>query len=352
MSAFPNAHEALLRNRERIQGRVALIGLSDTGLLSELPDGGLAMTDHAGVFARAPSLQGWRMAFGYDDEALQPGCADTLVVFLPKARAELAFRLALAGRLAANGARLILVGEKREGIAGAVRQLKAVAPDAAKVDSARHCQVWQASQFATGGEFDVGAWMTWHSVAAAGVEVEIAGLPGIFSDGELDAGTLMLLQTLADQPLPRGHALDFACGSGVIGCWIQAWQRAAGQEPSPIDAADVQSQAVICARSSYQRNQALGDVVPSDGLSGVSGGIYRKYRAIVTNPPFHAGVRTDTSMTEQFLRQAAAHLQPSGELRLVANSFLPYEALIRKTIGPVTRLAGDKRFTVYCAKRT
>ncbi|MGM0767182.1 MAG: methyltransferase [Pseudomonadota bacterium] len=347
MSALPNAHEALLRNRELIVGRLALIGLTDTALLSELPDGGLAMTEHAGVFSRTPELKSWQTAFGYDDPALQKGCADTIVVFLPKARAELAFRLALAGFLATEKARLILIGEKREGIAGAVRQLVAVAPEATKVDSARHCQVWLAEAFASVEAFDLEQWMSWHRVEAAGIQVAVAGLPGIFSDGEPDHGTLMLLQTLADQPLPRGHSLDFACGSGVIGCWIQAWQRAGGIEPAPIDAVDVQSQAVICARATYRKNQALGDVLASDGLATVS----RKYRAIVTNPPFHAGVRTDTTMTEQFLRQAAAHLQPGGELRLVANSFLPYEALIRRTIGPVTRLAGDKRFTVYSAKR-
>ncbi|MBS8241778.1 class I SAM-dependent methyltransferase [Marinobacter lipolyticus] len=347
MSALPNAHEALLRNREHIVGRLALLGLSDTGLLSALPGGGLAVTDHAGVFAAAPALQGWRTAFGYDDPALQPGCADTIVVFLPKARAELAFRLALAGFLAADGARLIVIGEKREGIAGAVKQVKAVAPEATKVDSARHCQVWLADGFATGETFELQRWMSWHAVEAAGVRVDVAGLPGIFSDGEPDQGTLMLLETLAEQPLPRGHSLDFACGSGVIGCWIQAWQRSAGIEPSPIDAVDVQSQAVLCAGATYRRSQAVGDVLASDGLAAVT----RKYRAIVTNPPFHAGVRTDTTMTEQFLRQAAAHLQPGGELRLVANSFLPYEAVIRKTIGPVTRLASDKRFTVYSAKR-
>lgn len=347
MSALPNAHEALLRNRDLIRGRLALIGLSDAALLSSLTDGGLAMTDHAGVFAQFPALKGWLPAFGYDDQALQPASADTVVVFLPKARAELTFRLELARWLAADGARLVLIGEKREGIAGAVRQLKEVAPDAAKVDSARHCQVWMAESFTPASAFDLGAWMQWHTVECAGVKVDVAGLPGIFSDGELDEGTAMLLRSLAEQPLPRGHALDFACGAGVIGSWIQCWQQAQGVEPSPVDAVDVQSQAVICAKATYIKAGVQGDVVASDGLAGIT----RKYRAIVTNPPFHAGVRTDTSMTERFLQQAAVHLQPGGELRLVANSFLPYEALMAKCIGPVARLQSDKRFTVYSARR-
>lgn len=347
MSSLPNPHEALLRNRDLISGRLALIGLSDTGLLRALPDGGLAMTDHAGVYGRMPELPGWQGAFGYDHSALQTAAADTVVVFLPKARAELTLRLGLAAWLASENARLILIGEKREGIAGAVRQLKTLAPTAEKIDSARHCQVWLAHSFEAGTPFDLGQWMTWHRVGRGGVEIPVAGLPGIFSDGELDHGTALLLESLVTQPLTRGHALDFASGSGVIGSWIQTWQRANGIEPSPIDAVDVQSQAVICTRATYRENGALGDVMASDGLAAVS----RKYRAIVTNPPFHTGVRTDTSMTEQFLRQAAAHLQSGGELRLVANNFLPYEALMRRTVGPVTRMAGDNRFTVYSARR-
>lgn len=68
-------------------------------------------------------------------------------------------------------------------------------------------------------------------------------------------------------------------------------------------------------------------------------------------PPFHSGVKTDTSMTEQFLREVAQHLEPGGELRLVANSFLPYESEIQRQIGAVEKLAQDRRFTVYRAFR-
>ena len=56
-------------------------------------------------------------------------------------------------------------------------------------------------------------------------------------------------------------------------------------------------------------------------------------------------------MTEQFLMGVAKHLEPGGELRLVANAFLPYEALIRRHVGPVRAIAGDRRFTVWCARR-
>ncbi|MEP1213867.1 MAG: methyltransferase [Marinobacter sp.] len=346
MPALPNSHEALLKNLQHLHGRVAVLGPVDISLMPALAPSGLVVTEHFGLWQQMTTIDGWAAAFGYDDEALAPAIADTIVVFLPKARAELALRLALASWLAAPGARVTLVGEKKEGVAGAVKQLKAVAPGAVKIDSARHCQVWQAEILPPAEIFDISQWQTWHPVECAGIRFDVAGLPGIFSAGELDAGTAMLLESLADEPLKAGPVLDFACGAGVIGTWLQLYQRSLGQPVTQVDGVDVQSQAVICARSTYQRAAALGTIVASDGLDRVDG----KYAVVLSNPPFHTGIRTDTSMTEEFLRQVAGHLLPGGELRLVANSFLPYEDLIRRHVGPVKAITTDKRFTVWSAR--
>ncbi|SFM79279.1 class I SAM-dependent methyltransferase [Marinobacter pelagius] len=347
MSSLPNSHEALLRNRDLLGGTVGLLGVTDPGLLSRLGEQGLAMSEHAGVYEALSRVPGWQACFGYDAPGLQPASLDTIVVFLPKARAELDLRLALALWLAGAGARLILVGEKKEGIAGAVKQLRASLPDAGKVDSARHCQVWSAEITEPAPEFALADWITWTQVEHAGVSIDVAGMPGIFSHGELDEGTALLLDSLAREPVSAGRLLDFACGAGVIGSWLQGWQRQSDQTVSRVDGLDVQSQAVICARATYERNGCAGDIHASDGLAGIEG----KWPAIVTNPPFHTGVRTDTSMTERFLQDVASHLEAGGELRLVANSFLPYEELIRRHVGAVERLEQTRRFTVYRAFR-
>ncbi|MFN2360350.1 MAG: methyltransferase [Marinobacter sp.] len=347
MPVLPNSHEALLKNRESLRGRLAVLGPADIGLIPALAGAGLAVTEHVGLWQQLGAIDGWKAAFGYDDPALLPAMADTVVVFVPKARAELALRLELARWLAAKGARLIMVGEKKEGIAGAAKQLKAVAPGADKVDSARHCQVWQADNVQPLEAFDVREWLEWHPVECCGIRFDVAGLPGIFSAGELDAGTAMLLGSLVDFRLREGRVLDFACGAGVIGTWLQLYRRSIAQAEVPVDGVDVQSQAVICARSTYQHAGADGVITASDGLVNVDG----KYAAVLSNPPFHAGIRTDTSMTEQFLRQVAEHLEPGGELRLVANSFLPYEELMRRHVGQVRAIAGDRRFTVWSARR-
>ncbi|MDC0662118.1 class I SAM-dependent methyltransferase [Marinobacter sp. SS21] len=345
MSSMLNSHAALLKNRELLQGRLVLVGLQDSAILGQLPEGGHVVTEHYGVYRSLPAAGPWSPLFGYFDDSNPYGNADTVVVFMPKAKAELGLRLRLAGALLAPSGRLVLVGEKREGVASAVKQLQSLADSTAKVDSARHCQVWLAERMVSQAPLTVADWLTWHSVEVAGVSVEVAGLPGIFSDGRLDEGTRLLLQSLADEPV-AGPVLDFACGAGVIGSWLHQWATPRGLAFT-VDGIDVQAQAVACAWQSYQRAGAQGQIEPGDGLAGAG----RQYATLVTNPPFHRGVRTDTSMTERFLAEAARHLQSGGELRLVANSFLPYERLIRQFVGPCRILAQDNRFTVYSAKR-
>lgn len=368
MSALPNSHEALLRNRAYLTGKVALLGAVAPGLLMELAalgSQGLAMTEHAGHGQILEQAGSWPVAFGYDAPALTAATFDTVVVFLPKARAELDLRLSLARWLVRPGGCLLVLGEKKEGIGGAVKQLRAVLPQVHKIDSARHCQVWCAEAVTPLEHFAIADWLDWTKVSVAGRDLQVAGLPGVFSRGELDPGTRLLLDTLATAPLmtqsvraapgvPPTRAgkalriLDFACGAGVIGAWLQTHgQQADTSTGLSVDAVDVQSQALLSARGTYQRAGACGQIIAADGIADLDG----RWQAVVSNPPFHSGVRTDMTMTERFVRDLASHLEHGGELRLVANNFLPYEALIRRCIGPVERLAENNKFTVYRAFR-
>lgn len=334
-----NTHAVLLKNQAELTGRLALVGLLDPAVLPDFSAGGIAVSDHFGVYQQLLRTPGWQAIYGYI--GTHDARADTAVVFVPKARAELALRLDQACRLLAPDGHLVLVGEKREGIAGAVKQLKAMAPDAVKLDSARHCQLWRSKR-PSQGVVPESAWLDWHTISSAGYEVEVAGMPGIFSAGRLDEGTRMLLDTLHDTPV-SGPVLDFACGAGVIGAWLHTRYGA----DLVIDGVDVQAQAVFCARQTYDKAGVNGQIQASDGLAEVSG----RYQTVITNPPFHTGVSTDLSMTTAFLQQVADHLLPGGELRLVANRFLPYASLIEQAIGPTRMLRQDRRFTVYSAFR-
>lgn len=338
-----NTHEALLRNRDSLSGQVALLGLSDAAVLTSLPcDGGLVQTEHFGVYGGWSALTRWQPVFGYSSEALAESAFDCVVMFMPKSRPELEMRLALAKHLAKAGGTLMLIGEKKEGISGGAKIFTTELPQAFKSDSARHCQVWEAAAPEGAPAFRLDDWQSWHAIEAGDVSVEVAGLPGIFSDGRLDDGSALLLSTF--DKLPTGTVLDFACGAGVVGAWL------ASQVPElKVDGVDVQSQAVVCAGETFTRlgNGVEARVWASDGLSEVED----RYQLLVSNPPFHTGIRADTSMTESFIRSAAKHLVKGGELRLVANRFLPYSDWIKRYVGPCEILGQDRRFNVYRAFR-
>lgn len=332
-----NTSEVVLRNRSRLSGTLLVLGPPQDGLLSDLGVRGMALTEHFGASRTLPRPGGTEVVFGC--ELVDPEARfDQVLVFMPKAKQELAMRLALATSVVVPGGSVFLVGEKREGIAGGARLLEAFG-DTVKLDMARHCQFWSLRPSALGKPFQLSDWLQRFDVTVAETTLSVAALPGVFSEGRLDEGTRCLLETFDAAPGKR--ILDFACGAGIVGGWL-----AKRFGNLAVDYVDVQAQALACTRQTLAWNGLEGQVWPSDGLSGVSG----RYDAIVTNPPFHSGVKTDLSATEGFLRDAARHLVPGGELRLVANAFLPYRSLIEAQIGPVDVLSENRRFIVYRAR--
>ncbi|MNC39941.1 Ribosomal RNA small subunit methyltransferase C [compost metagenome] len=136
--------------------------------------------------------------------------------------------------------------------------------------------------------------------------------------------------------------LDFGCGAGVLGAALQRRYPA-----SRLHLLDVDAFAVASSRLTLAANGLGGGVQAGRGIADAP----HDLSAIVSNPPFHQGVHTDYQATEQLLREAARHLRPGGELRLVANSFLKYAPLIEQHLGPCRVLAERDGFRVYSARR-
>ena len=160
----------------------------------------------------------------------------------------------------------------------------------------------------------------------------------MFSHGRLDVGTRVLLDTFAD--LPQGKVLDFGCGAGVISAYAQSLP---GQRTFTL----VDCDALALASSGRTMAHVGADfkVLASDGLSEVEG----EFDLILSNPPFHQGVKTHYEATEQFLAQSFRHLKKGGELRIVANSFLRYPPIIKDAFGNCETLLTRDGFSIYRA---
>jgi 16S rRNA (guanine1207-N2)-methyltransferase len=326
--------EVLLRQAELFDGNVLLAGLPADGLLGQLPQA-RGWGWHAGEHNQLEVRFAGRTSF--DCSAPQHEF-DAAALFLPKSR-ELADYLlhALAARL--PGKPLYLVGEKRGGIERAARQLAAFGRPR-KLDSARHCQLWQVDVDQVPAAPDLHALAQRYRLELADGPLEVISLPGVFAHGRLDRGTALLLEQLDD--LPHGHLLDFGCGAGVLGAVLKR-----RYPHSRVTLLDVDAFAVAASRLTLSANGLEAEVLAGDGIDAAPSGL----SAILTNPPFHEGVHTDYRATENLLRQAAGHLVKGGELRLVANSFLKYAPLIEQHLGPCKLLHEAEGFRLYRASK-
>ncbi|MBR0514796.1 MAG: class I SAM-dependent methyltransferase [Clostridia bacterium] len=126
---------------------------------------------------------------------------------------------------------------------------------------------------------------------------------GVFSKGEVDTGTDLLLNALPEEM--RGDILDLGCGWGAIGISVaRKWPEA------KVTMADINLRALALSRENAKRNHADVACVESDGMAAFAG---RRFDTIVTNPPIRAGKQVIYRM----FADAAACLKPGGVLYLV-----------------------------------
>ena len=154
---------------------------------------------------------------------------------------------------------------------------------------------------------------------------------GVFSKGELDAGSRLLLDAL---PPLSGDVLDLGCGWGAIGVAV-----ARANKQARVVMADVNHRALGLARDNCQRNQVTAEVIESDGMSAVMG---RAFDAIITNPPIRAGKQVIYKM----FADAAVSLKEGGALYLVirkqqgAESCMKYLKTLYQQVEKLDKSAG------------
>ncbi|HEY5715058.1 MAG TPA: class I SAM-dependent methyltransferase, partial [Psychromonas sp.] len=189
--------------------------------------------------------------------------------------------------------------------------------------------------------FKQSSWVKTYQININNTELQICSLPGVFSYGELDKGSELLLQNLPDNM--SGRVLDFGCGAGVIACYILK------KHPQlQVDLVDINAFALASAKLSLRSNKLQGNTFPSNVFSEVK----EKYNILLSNPPFHSGKNTDYTAAETFINQSYAHLKSDGKLFIVANKFLNYESLLSAAFSNLKIEQENNKFKVLSCSAT
>ena len=164
-----------------------------------------------------------------------------------------------------------------------------------------------------------------------GVKISCMTDAGVFSKGELDQGTRLLIDAL---PELHGDVLDLGCGWGAIGVALGKTN-----PDAKITMADVNRRALELARSNAQANGVTVRCVESDGMSALMDG---HFMTAVTNPPIRAGKQ----VIYQMFADIAKVLDDAGELYLVirkqqgAESCMKYLKTLYGSVEKVDKSAG------------
>ena len=148
--------------------------------------------------------------------------------------------------------------------------------------------------------------------------------PGLFGWNKVDRGSALLARHLGDFftgfATPPETLLDLGCGYGYLSLMAAQAQAA---NPLHIVASDNCAAAIIACRKNFSAFNINGEVIADD----CAGGITKTFDALLCNPPFHQGFKTDSRLTEKFIKSAARHLEHSGRALFVVNQFVPLEKL-------------------------
>ena len=170
------------------------------------------------------------------------------------------------------------------------------------------------------------------------VIAEINGIPfyfytdnGVFSKGELDFGTELLLKNFKYDNPNNKTLLDIGCGCGPIGIY-------ASHLGFAVDMSDVNKRAIHLSKMSLKEQGLNANVFESDAYKNIT----NKYDYIVSNPP----IRVGKEKLYEIVMNSKEHLKDGGSLWIVVRKQQGAESLIRdmkkvyKSVEVITKKKG------------
>ncbi len=160
---------------------------------------------------------------------------------------------------------------------------------------------------------------------------------GVFSKGELDFGTHLLIKNVLKLDI-SGDVLDLGCGYGVIGIVLSKLTN------SNVTLSDVNKRALHLTKMNSKKNGVIVNVLESDGYEN----IINKFDYVISNPPIRVGKKK----LYELLINTKNHLKDDGKLIIVVRKEQGALSLIKdmENYYKVDVLDKDKGFFIISMK--
>ncbi len=172
--------------------------------------------------------------------------------------------------------------------------------------------------------------------------LKLSFAPNVFSRGKLDLGAQFLLEHLPE--CDDMKVIDLACGNGILG--LQILKQA---QPKSLIFCDESDMAICSAEKNLKDNELSNNTcsfVLDDGLSLQADD---SADIIVCNPPFHQQKAITDHIAKQMFKDAKRVLSKGGELRIVGNQHLGYEAKLLELFGNCRLVSSNEKFVILSA---
>ena len=263
---------------------------------------------------------------GYDVRCEAEGDFDLAIVAVPRAKAE---ARALIADAAARAPRVLVDGQKTDGIDSLLKDIRKRAT-VSQVLSKAHGKILAIEK---------GAFADWADPGALQLVDGFVTRLGVFSVDRIDKASTALVAALPDK-LPARLA-DLGAGWGYLSRHILAHDEVRELHVVEAEAAALRSAQdnLPDARAVFHWEDATR-FKPPQLLDGV-----------IMNPPFHTSRAAEPELGQAFIRAAAAMLSPQGQLWLVANRQLPYEATLAEYFATCAEIGGPGGFKILHAAK-
>jgi 16S rRNA (guanine1207-N2)-methyltransferase len=275
-----------------------------------------------------PFYDDWE-ARGFDVSHDPTMACSMAIVCLPRAKQQA--RAMIAQACAVCDGVVVIDGQKTDGADSILREMRARVTVQGPI-SKSHGKLFWIDAAATDFFAD---WQAGPALTDGGFWTA----PGVFSADGVDLASALLIDALPDKL--GAQVADLGAGWGFLAAHVLT--RDSVKAMHLVEAGHM---ALECARHNVtdERAQFHWEDVTSWKPT-------QRMDSIVMNPPFHTSRAAEPQLGQAFVAAAARCLTGNGQLWMVANRHLPYEAELKTRFVDVTELGGDARFKIFHAAK-